>query len=386
MFRVFKFILSNATVTGYPLQNVLREEIKEKFKYEVDRTSPSNKLRDFMDWSSCIIDDIKYQRKIHANPVARFFVQSWWWLNPAVLLVTAALCIIVLVSWKAPDNDTDPVPDMSSYQGAKEMIWILGGVHNLLSLFIFISYILSNHPTFPRFKDLTIFFTQWLPSREDDDDDEEVEDSPAAHLEVKFFSVTTFYYITFEQELNGVSYPKTLLIAIFDLIFFILITTIGLNIIFGIIVDTFSELRDSKWQIDNDMKTTCFICSRESYDFERQAGGFEKHVKQEHNQWAYLFFFIHLDETRPNDYSALELYVHKLLKKNNFDFFPLNRALSLISEEDSSEVKLETLMNQVEYLVTKMKEEEAAKEREKEKQRQLEWEAKHKQKSSRSSD
>ncbi|KAK3766300.1 hypothetical protein RRG08_057728 [Elysia crispata] len=164
-------------------------------------------------------------------------------------------------------------------------------------------------------------------------------------------------YSTFEQELNGVSYPKTLLIAIFDLIFFILITTIGLNIIFGIIVDTFSELRDSKWQIDNDMKTTCFICSRESYDFERQAGGFEKHVKQEHNQWAYLFFFIHLDETRPNDYSALELYVHKLLKKNNFDFFPLNRALSLIHEEDSSEVKLETLMNQVEYLVTKMKEE-----------------------------
>ena len=39
--------------------------------------------------------------------------------------------------------------------------------------------------------------------------------------------------------------------------------------------------------------------------------GFEHHVKHEHNQWAYLFFFIHLDETRPNDYTALELYVHK---------------------------------------------------------------------------
>ena len=41
--------------------------------------------------------------------------------------------------------------------------------------------------------------------------------------------------------------------------------------------------------------------------------GFHKHVKDEHNQWAYLFFFIHLDETRPNDYSALELYVYKLV-------------------------------------------------------------------------
>ena len=41
--------------------------------------------------------------------------------------------------------------------------------------------------------------------------------------------------------------------------------------------------------------------------------GFEQHVKKEHNQWAYLFVFIHLDETRPNDYTALELYVHKMV-------------------------------------------------------------------------
>lgn len=33
---------------------------------------------------------------------------------------------------------------------------------------------------------------------------------------------------------------------IYDLSYFIIITVIGLNVIFGIIVDTFSELRDSK--------------------------------------------------------------------------------------------------------------------------------------------
>ena len=32
----------------------------------------------------------------------------------------------------------------------------------------------------------------------------------------------------------------------FDLTFFIIVTTIGLNIVFGIIVDTFSELRNEK--------------------------------------------------------------------------------------------------------------------------------------------
>jgi len=57
--------------------------------------------------------------------------------------------------------------------------------------------------------------------------------------------------------------------------------------------------------------------------------GFEKHVKQEHYQWAYLFFFIHLRNTRINDYSAIELYVHRQLLKDNISFFPLNRAMSL---------------------------------------------------------
>ena len=33
---------------------------------------------------------------------------------------------------------------------------------------------------------------------------------------------------------------------LFDISFFIIITTIALNIVFGIIVDTFSELRDEK--------------------------------------------------------------------------------------------------------------------------------------------
>jgi inositol 1,4,5-triphosphate receptor type 1 len=85
--------------------------------------------------------------------------------------------------------------------------------------------------------------------------------------------------------------------------------------------------------------------------------GFEKHVKTEHYQWSYLFFFIHLTETRPNDFSALELLVHNQLEKNIYDFFPLNRALSLQNEEDSNERKVEILRIQVDYMVNKMKEE-----------------------------
>lgn len=80
-------------------------------------------------------------------------------------------------------------------------------------------------------------------------------------------------------------------------------------------------------------------------------------MRTEHYQWAYLFFFLHLDETRPNDYSALELHVFNQLQHNVYDFFPLNRALSLINEENTKERKLESLRMNIEYMVNKMKEE-----------------------------
>ncbi|KAK3095936.1 hypothetical protein FSP39_021047 [Pinctada imbricata] len=184
-------------------------------------------------------------------------------------------------------------------------------------------------------------------------------------------------YTSLEGDMS-VDYGDVIQITMFDVTFFILVTTIGLNIIFGIIVDTFSQLRDSKWEIDKDMQRRCFICSRESYDFERHGGGFLKHVKEEHNQWAYLFFFIHLDETRPNDYTALELYVFNKLQTNTYDFFPLNKALCLLNEEDSQEQRMENMEMKLDYVMNTMKRQAADKEKVREKRRQQEWEAKHK--------
>ena len=41
--------------------------------------------------------------------------------------------------------------------------------------------------------------------------------------------------------------------------------------------------------------------------------GFEHHINQEHHIWAYIFFFIHLNDTKQSDYTALEVYVHRLV-------------------------------------------------------------------------
>ena len=45
--------------------------------------------------------------------------------------------------------------------------------------------------------------------------------------------------------------------------------------------------------------------------------GFEHHINVEHHIWAYIFFFIHLFDTKQSDYTALELYVYKLVSADN---------------------------------------------------------------------
>ena len=55
-----------------PVQNVLREEVKEKLKWSVDRSSPSNKIRDLMMWCKVILKDIHYQKRILSYFIAAF--------------------------------------------------------------------------------------------------------------------------------------------------------------------------------------------------------------------------------------------------------------------------------------------------------------------------
>lgn len=115
----------------------------------------------------------------------------------------------------------------------------------------------------------------------------------------------------------------------YDLSFFILISIIWLNIIFGIIVDTFAELRDQKNKKDFDIKNNCFICNKERSLFEKVGISFNKHAKKEHNPWNYLFFVIHLQLKDPNDYNGTESYVANKLKTKDISWFPIERSLSL---------------------------------------------------------
>ena len=48
--------------------------------------------------------------------------------------------------------------------------------------------------------------------------------------------------------------------VIYDLLFYFLVNIITLNLIFGVIIDTFGNLREEKQEKDYILRNTCFIC------------------------------------------------------------------------------------------------------------------------------
>ena len=50
--------------------------------------------------------------------------------------------------------------------------------------------------------------------------------------------------------------------VIYDLLFFFIVIIIVLNLIFGVIIDTFADLRSEKQQKEEILKNTCFICGK----------------------------------------------------------------------------------------------------------------------------
>ena len=117
--------------------------------------------------------------------------------------------------------------------------------------------------------------------------------------------------------------------ATYDFLFFVIVIVILLNIIFGIIIDTFAELRSEKQKIDDDIKTKCFICGIESSEFERHADGFDYHIKRDHNMWLYIYFIHHLRTKEASEFTGQESHVYDRMTEHDLSFFPTNRAICL---------------------------------------------------------
>ena len=131
--------------------------------------------------------------------------------------------------------------------------------------------------------------------------------------------------------------------VVYDLLFFFIVIIITLNLIFGVIIDTFADLRAEKNEAEENRRNTCFICGLNRSEFEHKAVTFEEHISRDHNLWNYLYFVVHLKTKDVTEYTGPESFVKGLMSKRNLEWFPRLRTTS-IDPETGEDEKLEIKM------------------------------------------
>ncbi|XP_056137973.1 inositol 1,4,5-trisphosphate receptor type 2 [Lampris incognitus] len=141
--------------------------------------------------------------------------------------------------------------------------------------------------------------------------------------------------------------------VVYDLLFFFVVIIIVLNLIFGVIIDTFADLRSEKQRKEEILKTTCFICGLERDKFDNKTVSFEEHIQSEHSMWHYLYFLVLVRVKDPTEYTGPESYVAQMIKEKNLDWFPRMRAMSLVSSEgDGEQNEMRSLQEKLDNTVT----------------------------------
>jgi len=115
---------------------------------------------------------------------------------------------------------------------------------------------------------------------------------------------------------------------LYDLIYFFFIKIILTNILFGIIIDTFHELKEIEARDDDDKKNVCYLCGLRRHHLEKNGKNFDFHCSKEHNIWNYLYFFFYLRNLQKEDMNGLESYIYDLVEKNEIGFFPQGKFIS----------------------------------------------------------
>lgn len=118
-----------------------------------------------------------------------------------------------------------------------------------------------------------------------------------------------------------------------DFLYFFIVLIVLLNVVFGVIVDTFSDLRSRKKERLRSTLANCFICGLDNMTFDRIApGGFRRHIHEDHYMWNYLNFIIFIWLQDRDEDDGLEQNVREQIAKNDIAWFPIGHAICLTDE------------------------------------------------------
>jgi Inositol 1,4,5-trisphosphate/ryanodine receptor/RyR and IP3R Homology associated/Ion transport protein len=127
--------------------------------------------------------------------------------------------------------------------------------------------------------------------------------------------------------------------VLFDMAFFIIIIVVLLKVFFGIIIDTFAELREMRQEQKKNLSETCFICGKNKSEFKVRRISWKNHIHVDHNVRVYLTFLVYI-MIKKEDFNGIEKYLKKQVLNNEISFFPRTSIELAKFETKKSEEKL----------------------------------------------
>ena len=108
----------------------------------------------------------------------------------------------------------------------------------------------------------------------------------------------------------------------YDITYFLICIIIMIDLIFGIILGTFSEKREEERKHDNDKINHCFICHITREIIEKKREDFQIHRNQKHYLWNYVEYMIFLKFSDVHELNAFNSFSKANLDKKNICFLP----------------------------------------------------------------
>lgn len=113
--------------------------------------------------------------------------------------------------------------------------------------------------------------------------------------------------------------------AIYDFLYNFIILVLIIEILAGIIIDTFGELRSESDEKSRDKKNYCFICGLNRRDLDHLGAKYtySDHILKKHNMWNYLFYIAYIKDKRKVNFTGIETYVFNCMKNKDISWFPI---------------------------------------------------------------
>ena len=82
--------------------------------------------------------------------------------------------------------------------------------------------------------------------------------------------------------------------------------------------------------VRKDQQEKCFVCGIDRDVFEQHGLSFERHARDDHYMWNYIFLKIYLEQKDPTEYTGQEHHIRQLMKEQRWAaFFPIKKALAI---------------------------------------------------------